>query len=162
MALSDCDDIGVLLLQIINGSHNDQVLFSPTLAYCRRPCIRLVWSPIELRQLPSPWRQAWIGTCSASLTIITVTWLHLCYSLITIGEITYDCNRCGSDPEKWSYNKLGDAIDAGLTSEAALDAVVRRILGQKFAAGLFDGRSFVDYENLGLLDSPSHRQLAVS
>ena len=69
--------------------------------------------------------------------------------------------QCGTDPEKWSYNKLDAAIDAGLTTEAALDKVVRRVLRQKFAAGLFDGRSFVPYDNITLLDCPAHRQLAL-
>ena len=69
--------------------------------------------------------------------------------------------QCGDDPENWSYNKLGAAIDAGLTTEAALDKVVTRVLRQKFAAGLFDGRSFVAYDHISLLDSPAHRQLAL-
>ena len=43
--------------------------------------------------------------------------------------------QCGTDPAKWSYNKLGDAIDSGLTTEAALDKVVTRVLRQKFASG---------------------------
>ena len=65
------------------------------------------------------------------------------------------------DRDHWSYNKLGDAIDLGLTSEAALDKVVTRVLRQKFASGLFDGRSFVPYDKLPLLDSAPHRQLAL-
>ena len=43
----------------------------------------------------------------------------------------------------------------------ALDKVVTRVLRQKFAAGLFDGRSFVPYDKIPLLDSPLHRQLAL-
>ena len=69
--------------------------------------------------------------------------------------------QCGDDPEKWSYNKLGAAIDAGLTSIKALDVVVERVLTQKFAAGLFDGRATTPLDNLHILDSAPHRALAL-
>jgi beta-glucosidase len=69
--------------------------------------------------------------------------------------------QCGSDPDKWSYNKLGAAIDAGLTSTRALDAVVERVLTQKFAAGLFDGRATTSLDRLHILDSAPHRALAL-
>ena len=69
--------------------------------------------------------------------------------------------QCGPDPAKWSYNKLGAAIDAGYTTEAALDKVVARVLGQKFAAGLFDGRAVTSLDKVALLDSAPHRQLAL-
>ena len=36
---------------------------------------------------------------------------------------------CLANRDHWSYNKLGDAIDLGLTSEAALDKVVTRGVG---------------------------------
>jgi beta-glucosidase len=44
-------------------------------------------------------------------------------------------------------------------TEADLDAVVGRVLQQKFAAGLFDAAP-TDPAGASILDSPPHRQLA--
>jgi hypothetical protein len=46
--------------------------------------------------------------------------------------------QCGTDPAKWSYNKLAQSISEGLTSEATLDKTVTRVLTLKFASGAGD------------------------
>lgn len=68
--------------------------------------------------------------------------------------------QCGTDPEKWSYNKLPEALAAGLVSEADLDRSAARVLTQKFATQLFDGRATVPTDRVGILDSPQHRAIA--
>jgi beta-glucosidase-like glycosyl hydrolase len=67
--------------------------------------------------------------------------------------------QCGSDAPQWSYNKLQAALDAGLVSEAALDAAVRRVLTLKFATGAFDA-PYADASKAAHLNTAAYRALA--
>eukprot|EP00041_Stephanoeca_diplocostata_P011307 m.184813 g.184813 ORF g.184813 m.184813 type:complete len:797 (-) comp18490_c0_seq2:182-2572(-) len=70
--------------------------------------------------------------------------------------------QCGGDPVNWGYGNgyLEDALASGLVEESVLDAVVLRVLQQKFAANLFDS-PYVPVDGVNaLLDNPAHRQLA--
>ena len=69
--------------------------------------------------------------------------------------------QCSTDPDRWAYNHLQEAINDGLISEADIDTTVRRILKHKFEVGLFDGRAFTDERGVSqFLDNPKHRKLA--
>ena len=52
------------------------------------------------------------------------------------------------------------AVEAGALPQAALDRAAGNVLRAKFAAGLFDGRAFVDASNLPLIATPAHVALA--
>ncbi|MBI1851399.1 MAG: glycoside hydrolase family 3 protein, partial [Planctomycetes bacterium] len=56
---------------------------------------------------------------------------------------------------------LVDAVREGLVPEATLDATVRRILGVKFRAGLFENRVADPKHAADLADCPKHRELAL-
>eukprot|EP00937_MAST-01D_sp_MAST-1D-sp2_P007480 g7480.t1 len=67
--------------------------------------------------------------------------------------------NCG---QPWAYKNLGDAIDKGLTSEAALDASVARSLALRVRAGMFDPVANQPFTRLGkeALGSAAHHALA--
>ena len=68
--------------------------------------------------------------------------------------------QCGTDPDKWSYNALPQALEEGLITESDLDTTVRRILAHKFANGLFDEGPVDAQRAMKILDRPQHRALA--
>lgn len=70
-------------------------------------------------------------------------------------------NMCSTnaDDGAWSYTELQKAVQDGLVPEAAVNASARRVLAQKFAAGLFDS-PYVNASGLAVVGSPAH--LAVS
>src|SRR4051795_9277336 len=59
-----------------------------------------------------------------------------------------------------AYDRLPEAVERGVVSEAALDASVRRVLEAKLRLGLFD-EPFVDEERAReVLGDPAHRDVA--
>jgi beta-glucosidase len=66
------------------------------------------------------------------------------------------CNAV--DGRGQAYTSAPAAVASGALAQAALDRAAGNALRPKFAAGLFDGRAFIDYSNLPLVDS--HRALA--
>ena len=68
------------------------------------------------------------------------------------------CNP--TDGRGQAFPLVADAVQHGLLAQAALDRAAANVLRAKFAAGLFDGRAFVDTSNLGLVGSADHRALA--
>ncbi|HUL33771.1 MAG TPA: glycoside hydrolase family 3 N-terminal domain-containing protein [Candidatus Eisenbacteria bacterium] len=60
-----------------------------------------------------------------------------------------------------AYGTLEDQVKQGLIAESTIDRSVRRVLRQKFQAGLFDD-PYVDPAHAAqIADSPEHRQLAL-
>ena len=68
------------------------------------------------------------------------------------------CNA--EDGRGQAFPLIPGAIAKGLLPESALDRAASSVLRAKFAAGLFDGRALVNGSNLGLLNSPAHREVA--
>lgn len=75
-----------------------------------------------------------------------------------IGGVDMDL-MCGDNNASWSYNSLQDALSAGLVTEAQIETSARRVLGHKFAAGLFDS-PMTDPTRVAVLNSPEHQRLA--
>lgn len=68
------------------------------------------------------------------------------------------CNA--EDGRGQAFPLIPGAIAKGLMPESALDRAASSVLRAKFAAGLFDSRALVNDSNLGLLNSPAHREVA--
>lgn len=63
-------------------------------------------------------------------------------------------------PNPEGYDKLAQAVRAGLVGEDMLDRAVRRVLGTKFRLGLFDD-PYVDVDQVrAAYDDPAHRTLS--
>ena len=68
------------------------------------------------------------------------------------------CNP--TDGRGMAFPLVAAAVAAGTLPQAALDRAAANVLRAKFAAGLFDGRAFVDASNLPLIGTPAHIALA--
>ena len=67
-------------------------------------------------------------------------------------------NMCSenADDGAWTYTELLKAVQDGLVPESSVNASARRVLSQKFAAGLFDGNAFVNASGLSRIGTPAH------
>jgi beta-glucosidase len=79
-------------------------------------------------------------------------------ALALAGGVDMDL-MCGGESTAWSYNNLQDALAQGLVTEAQIDTSVRRVLGHKFAAGLFDD-PMTDPSRVAGLNTAEHQKLA--
>jgi len=61
-----------------------------------------------------------------------------------------------------TYDHLGEAVEAGIVSEADLDRSLRRTLLTRFKLGMFDPQEMVPYASIpeSVIDCPGHRRLA--